>query len=134
MDYLSFRTDLGARLRALRTRAGLSQGVLAERIGCTKGHISGVEIGRNNIAMPLLFDWVEACGGSLSVFLEPADHATVGPMIARMDREDRQVVEAFARSAAAIPTTTKLALRGMFEIFSAEPGELPTQASEESRT
>lgn len=38
--------NYGERVRALRERIGLSQSGLGERIGCGRGHVSAVEMGR----------------------------------------------------------------------------------------
>ncbi|MFC8124640.1 helix-turn-helix domain-containing protein [Streptomyces sp. NPDC057302] len=59
-DYQQGRTALGARLRELR--AGVSQRILAERLGWPQSKISKIEAGRQTPTMEDLASWARAVG------------------------------------------------------------------------
>jgi transcriptional regulator with XRE-family HTH domain len=51
VDSQGLLADFGARVRAARLRAGLSQEELAHRAGLDRTYVSGVERGRRNISL-----------------------------------------------------------------------------------
>jgi DNA-binding Xre family transcriptional regulator len=56
------------KLAALRTRRGLTQAQLAERLGVSQPHIAKLEAGRaKNIELHTLCRWATALGAKLSV-------------------------------------------------------------------
>jgi transcriptional regulator with XRE-family HTH domain len=61
-------TGFGARLRALREQAGLTQGVLAERAGCNPFTVAKLEGGRQEPAWPLVLALARALGVSCEAF------------------------------------------------------------------
>jgi transcriptional regulator with XRE-family HTH domain len=72
------RRQLVKSLAVLRARAGLSQEELAERLGCTKKKIAGLEASEDaDIRFGELVDYVEAVGHEMRILLVPT-----GQMIA----------------------------------------------------
>jgi transcriptional regulator with XRE-family HTH domain len=64
---------LGARVRALRLRLGLTQEQLGHRVGMSHGHVSEIETGRTNITMATLWRLADALGVQAAELLdEPA--------------------------------------------------------------
>jgi len=55
------RTPLGRDLRGLRQRAGLLQAELAARLGCSRAHVSAVEVGQRLPSEPLARLWRIVC-------------------------------------------------------------------------
>jgi transcriptional regulator with XRE-family HTH domain len=50
MSEQSFRRDLGMRLRGYRTQAGMSQAIVAEKIGVSRTNYVTVETGRQGLS------------------------------------------------------------------------------------
>ncbi|RME15118.1 MAG: cupin domain-containing protein [Alphaproteobacteria bacterium] len=63
--------DVGARLKALRQAAGLSQRQLADRAGVPHGQISMIETGRSSPSVASLRRILGGLGISMSAFFEP---------------------------------------------------------------
>jgi len=61
-DLRRFYARLGANVRSIRVGAGLSQAVLAERIGFTRASVSNLEAGRQRIALHLFVQIAQALG------------------------------------------------------------------------
>ncbi|MFF4655083.1 helix-turn-helix domain-containing protein [Streptomyces sp. NPDC001381] len=61
-DYQTAREALGARLRELRTEAGLEGKSLADRIGCQPSKISRLQNGKQTPTAADLTEWAQACG------------------------------------------------------------------------
>lgn len=54
-------------LQGRRTSLGLSQDAVADRLGCTRGQVGHLELGRSDLTLPRFVAWCRALG------LEPAD-------------------------------------------------------------
>jgi transcriptional regulator with XRE-family HTH domain len=61
-DFQQARVHLGARLRELRTEAGLTGRVLAARMGCTQSKVSKLENGKQTPTPSDLETWAQATG------------------------------------------------------------------------
>ncbi|MEY9938946.1 helix-turn-helix domain-containing protein [Streptacidiphilus sp. MAP5-3] len=61
-DFQQARVYLGARLRELRTEAGLTGRQLAQRLGCTQSKVSKLESGKQTPTSADLDAWAEAVG------------------------------------------------------------------------
>ena len=60
------------KLAALRTRRGMTQAQLAERLGVSQPHIAKLEAGRaKNIELHTLWRWATALGAKLTVDVVP---------------------------------------------------------------
>ena len=66
--------NLGARLRNLRQKQGISQEGLADLAGLHRTYIGGVERGERNISLLSLMALAEALGISLSTLVEGVDY------------------------------------------------------------
>jgi transcriptional regulator with XRE-family HTH domain len=62
------RKEFGARLRALRLEAGISQEELASRSGLHRTYVSSVERGQRNIALANIHSLADALGIPASEF------------------------------------------------------------------
>jgi transcriptional regulator with XRE-family HTH domain len=62
-------------LRALRTRAGLTQGDLADRLGRSQNYITAAERGVTRLDGLQLRDWCLACGVDLIVWAKEIEQA-----------------------------------------------------------
>ena len=66
-DFETRRLEFGDKLRALRERAGLTGGALAERLGWTGSKISKIETGKQTATDSDVTDWCTALGEPESV-------------------------------------------------------------------
>jgi transcriptional regulator with XRE-family HTH domain len=64
------RRMVGRNVKRLRTAAGLSQAVLAERMGVDRAYVSGLELGQRNPTIVTLWHIAEALGVKLRPFFE----------------------------------------------------------------
>jgi transcriptional regulator with XRE-family HTH domain len=65
-------SDIGARLRALREAASLTQSALAQRLGGRHGsRISNIENGQRDVDLELIERWAGACGVEARVEFAP---------------------------------------------------------------
>lgn len=64
-------STLGQLVRAARRQAGLTQDVLATRIGLTRASINNIEHGRQKILIHTLFDLAGALGVAPAALLPP---------------------------------------------------------------
>lgn len=60
----------GAELAQLRLQMGLSRRALAEQVGIKPDDVDLSEAGRRRVDVIELFQWCQACGSSLDVFVE----------------------------------------------------------------
>lgn len=67
------RADLGAVLRDLRKRAGLSQEALEHRSGLHRTYVSSAERGERNVSFEALVRWLAAVGASWREFGDALD-------------------------------------------------------------
>jgi transcriptional regulator with XRE-family HTH domain len=65
---------LGRRIRAARLAAGLSQELLAERVGLTSQHISHTEVASTKISLPALVKIANALHTSVDKLLSDSVH------------------------------------------------------------
>jgi transcriptional regulator with XRE-family HTH domain len=73
-------TRFGARLRALRTAAGLNQSQLAERAGCNSTTIVRLENETQEPAWPVVLDLAEALGVTPNDFIARGDEPAPEPL------------------------------------------------------
>jgi len=70
MDY----SQIGKRIQEAREEAGLSQGELAARIGCTQSALSNYELGKRHLRLGQLEQIAQVLGKPSTYFMEsPAD-------------------------------------------------------------
>ena len=62
------KTLIGIRIKLKRKEHGLSQEELAEKIGFSKNHLSGIECGKNTPTLPFLFAICNALGETLDYY------------------------------------------------------------------
>ena len=58
----------GRRLSTFRSRAGLTQSDLAQKIAVSRQHISNIETGTTSPTLRVLQNYLEACGTNLAEF------------------------------------------------------------------
>jgi len=75
MVYQGFLSDLGQRLRAARTAAGLSVTGLAERAGVSRRYVTQAEAGQANLSVLRLLDLARALGIAPAELLDGAGAA-----------------------------------------------------------
>lgn len=75
-DVLPFvaMADLPNRLFELRRSAGLSQQELADRVGCSKMHVSGIERGMREFSLSMMRRFADVLGVSVAELLCRADN------------------------------------------------------------
>jgi transcriptional regulator with XRE-family HTH domain len=66
------RRMVGRNVQQLRTKAGLSQAALAERMGVDRAYVSGLELGQRNPTIMTLWHISEALGARLQSFFKEA--------------------------------------------------------------
>jgi len=93
--------ELGQRVRSLRVEAGLSQAVLAQRVGLTRTSITNIEQGRQSIPLHVLYDLASALGTDLNAFLPPMQDMGDTPRVVQvppdLSAHERQWVERVVR-------------------------------------
>ena len=70
---IAVRSNLGARIRRLRTERGLSQRVFAEMIAMDRSYLISIEKGRRNISLDNLAKIAHGLGLPLSDMLREVD-------------------------------------------------------------
>lgn len=76
---MDFQFDIGARLKAMRTAAGLSQRQLAERANVPHAQISNVEKNKVSPSVSTLRRILSGVGVSMADFFEPEREVPPGP-------------------------------------------------------
>jgi len=64
------RAVMGAMLKKAREDLKLTQQEVAERLGCNRYHVAGIERGQQRISITTLFRYAAACGKKLTISLE----------------------------------------------------------------
>ena len=86
--------EFGRRLRSAREGAGLSQQILAERVGLSRTSITNIERGRQHVALHMLFRLASALGKEPSDLLPveavPAEEEAVDATALRGLEEDHR--------------------------------------------
>jgi transcriptional regulator with XRE-family HTH domain len=100
--------DIDAALRAARTRGGLTQAALAERVGTSQATISAYENGRKQPSVETLARLLAATGSRLTV--EHDHHPVLRPSPAQEARAGRTLLAVIAL-AEALPTRHEPELR-----------------------
>jgi transcriptional regulator with XRE-family HTH domain len=100
-ENLSFSEELGSWLKRLRSRKGISQSELAERLGRTPSAMSQIENGDYEISVRNLFEILDELGYEGSLEVNPSDdaHRTTWGSVNTDNPEHRERV-VNARSAA----------------------------------
>lgn len=62
-----------ALLKATRLTAKLTQRQLAERLGRTQTYIADSELGRRRLDILQLYEWMRACGSTLSAYAQSVE-------------------------------------------------------------
>ena len=81
--------DLPNRLYELRRAAGFSQQELAERAGCSKMHVSGIERGKREFSLTMMRRLAEVLEVSVAELLSRADN----PLL--LEADERQFLETY---------------------------------------
>lgn len=63
--------EVGQRVRALRSAAGLTQLTLGQRVGLTRTSITNIERGRQQFSLHILYDLADALAVSPTALLSP---------------------------------------------------------------
>ena len=79
-DSLGEAISLGMMLRAHRTRMGMTQSELAEKLKTTKSYISDVEKGRKHVSLEKAVQFARGLGEAEAVFAEIAVKDQLGRM------------------------------------------------------
>jgi transcriptional regulator with XRE-family HTH domain len=79
--------DFGAQFRLAREYAGLSQEVVAERLGMTQPNVSEIERGQVNVTLKMMVRLASAVNGALSLHLMPSGPVTAEARIERFLEE-----------------------------------------------
>lgn len=58
----AFYIEFGRRLRKARTDAGLSQDLVAKRVGLSRTSITNIELGRQHVALHMLYQFASTLG------------------------------------------------------------------------
>lgn len=96
----SLDTAVGARIRMLRVNRGISQAVLAERIGVTSQQLQRFERGASRVGVSRLARIASVLEVSVSAFFESAKAGSAGlksPVQLLADRDALKVLEAYSR-------------------------------------
>ncbi len=67
---MDIREIFGRNLRCYRTRAGLSQEAVAERMGVDRAHVSSMERGQQNVTLFTLWQVAQALGVSAADLIQ----------------------------------------------------------------
>jgi transcriptional regulator with XRE-family HTH domain len=81
-----FYAHVGSNIRNARTAAGLSQSMLAERIGFTRAAVSNLESGRQRLAVHLLVQIADTLGVKPAQLLAELPAPTEPDVLKRLDK------------------------------------------------
>jgi transcriptional regulator with XRE-family HTH domain len=98
---------VGARIRVVRTRAGLTQERLAERLGVETLSVSRFETGRRGVSIPTLFRIADALGVRVQDLLD----VELPPQALELVIDSQPVRELVAVMARMPPSRQRLAVR-----------------------
>src|SRR6185503_11191301 len=91
----SLYSELGLRLRAARSRAGLSQEALAHRVGLRRTSIANIERGTQRVQIHTLYALAEATQTDIQELLPSPENANSSPDLFRsLPSKDRKTIEA----------------------------------------
>lgn len=104
--------EVGADLRALRKRRGITLEAVAAEMGWTHGYVSRIERGLRPLPAPEdLRRWVRYLGGEVRMLV--MEHPTEAPD----DPDSRALLDALYRALPGLSQQRKRALRGMIEAW-----------------
>jgi transcriptional regulator with XRE-family HTH domain len=87
---MDIRRVFGRNLRRCRLAAGLSQEVVAERIGVDRAHVSSMERGQQNVTLLTIWQAAQALGRKPGEFLDEEAAIAADPgIVARAPRRRR---------------------------------------------
>ena len=86
-DQSTGKTDLGARIRAMRTQANLSQTELAKRVGVTPSSISQIESGLIYPSLPALFRMADVFSADMGDFFQSGPDKPAPVIIGQTGRQ-----------------------------------------------
>ena len=92
-DQSSGKTDLGARIRAMRNQAGLSQTELAKRVGVTPSSISQIESGLIYPSLPALFRMADVFSADMGAFFESGTDTAPPIVVGRAGMQEAALPE-----------------------------------------
>jgi transcriptional regulator with XRE-family HTH domain len=98
---------VGARIRVVRTRAGLTQERLAERLGVETLSVSRFETGRRGVSIPTLFRIADALGVRVQDLID----VELPPQALELVIDSQPVRELVAVMARLPPSRQRLAVR-----------------------
>lgn len=79
------------RIKELRKARGWTQDDLADKLGCSKSHVSEMESGKKNPSTPMMEQMAQAFGVTVvELFTDQAEGAAKLDYIARYDRLDAE--------------------------------------------
>src|SRR5947207_14659639 len=84
---------LGASVRSLRFRLGISQEELAERADLHRTYIAGIERGARNVTLKSMDKLAKALGVSPASLLDPAGNLAIQPGDPRSELSDEKFVD-----------------------------------------
>src|SRR5437868_12378125 len=77
--------EFGRLLRKMRKDAGLTQSVLAKRVGVARTSITNMELGTQHIPLHILYPLASALGATPDRLLPTADFASANPATSKLD-------------------------------------------------
>lgn len=85
---------LGARIRRLRTEARMTQDELAVKLGCSKGRISHIELGKRDLGLSELPELVDALQCSVSGLFYEVDSGDgeIAELLSRLTPDAKDAV------------------------------------------
>ena len=73
MDFEQYKRRIGLKIKYYRNLRGLTQAILAERLGCTENYVSLIENGRKNISIKMIYKISNALNISASKLFDIED-------------------------------------------------------------
>lgn len=116
-----FTEELTTKLRESREALHLSQGEVADMLGCSQQFVSGIEQGREKVTIDYLRRFADKTGSEFGLVLRPPHQAhTEGVKVAEDYTELKAWVEQERREALGVATTNKLD-KGVMEVVAYAP-------------
>jgi len=87
--------EFGRRVRAIRRRAGVTQGELAQQLGLSRTSVSNIEAGRQRLPLHHLYAFAAALDCELLELIPERRSRPYEEALRRMDKRSRDLVDEF---------------------------------------